>query len=167
MIRTSAFLNLISSADKQKYVNECWDLLQAAYAAVGGFKSADSPDDLVRDSFMWKLARKNGKVVACCIYKKQFGRKRIASATDNTSTGKAELMAIYKEDLTRAWTECSGAVERALMKLGGEHFMIPAEHAPTLTGKECIPSEDGFHYKRKIAGSYHEKVIIGTPEGSW
>lgn len=99
------------------------------------------------------------------MYKSQFGRKAIASATNGTSEGKNALFEIYKEDLTRAWTECSGPVEKVLKKLGGDSYIVPAKYAEQLTGKEVVISEDGLHYTRTIGGHSHEKIIIGTPTG--
>lgn len=163
--KTSAFLNLLTAKEKSKYVDVCWDILQKAYASIGGFKSSDSKEDLIKDHFLWKLGRKGDKIVAVAIYKKQFGRKRVASATDGTPVGKKVLEEIYREDFTRAWTECSGAVEKMLMRLGGEKYRIPAEYAQTLTNKPVVPAEDGFHYTRQIGDHKHEKVIIGSPEG--
>lgn len=165
MLRTSAFINLLTSKEKAKYADKCWDLLQRAYKDIGGFHSSPSPEALIADHFMWKLGRKNGEIVAVAVYKAQYGRKRVASATDGSAVGKQVLMEIYREDLRRAWTECSGAVERLLVKLGGDAYKIEAEFAEQLTGKPCTPSEDGYHYTRDIGGHPHEKVIIGSPQG--
>lgn len=164
-VRVAKFVNLLTPRDKAKYVDVAWDMLQAAYSDIGGFKSSASKEDLVHDSYLWKLNTRKGKVVALCVYKKQYGRKMIGLATDGSSEGKSALLEILKEDLTRAWLECSGAVERMLMKLGGDKYIVPAQYASKLTGKQVIPSEDGIHYTRKIGGDMYEKVIIGTPEG--
>ncbi len=165
LTKTSKFVNLLTPKDKEKYATECWDLLQQAYKSIGGFQSAANPDQLIHDSFMWKLNVRGGKVVALRVYKAQYGRKAVASATDGTSVGKAALREIYKEDLTRAWTECSGAVEHALKKLGGEAYIVPASYAEKLTGKKVTLSEDGMHYTRRIGDHDHEKIIIGSPTG--
>jgi hypothetical protein len=163
-LKTSSFLNLLTHKEKAKYVDVCWDLLQNAYKAIGGFKSSASKGDLVNDHFLWKLGRKGGRIVAVAVYKKQYGRKRVASATDGSAEGKQVLREIYKEDLSRAWTECSGAVEKTLMNLGGGNFRIPVQYATTLTGKQVQPCSDGYHYVRNIGGHAHEKIIIGTPQ---
>lgn len=163
-MRTASFINLLTPKEKAEYSEVCWDILQKAYANIGGFGSAQTPEDLAKDTFLWKLNRKGGKIVAVRIYKAQYGRKAIASATDGSHAGKAVLMEIFKEDLTRAWTECSGAVEKILMRMGGDKYIVPAEYAAKLTNKSDIEiSEDGLHYTRKIADHRHEKVIIGSP----
>lgn len=164
-IRTSKFVNLISKAEKKKYADECWDLLQTAYKSIGGFHSANDPEQLINDSFLWKLNVKGGNVVALSVYKERYGRKAIAVATDGTAVGKTALMEIFKEDLTRAWVECSGSVEKVLMRMGGSAYIVPAKYAEQLTGKEVVISEDGLHYTRTIGGHSHEKIIIGTPTG--
>lgn len=114
---------------------------------------------------MWKCNRKNGVIVAVVIYKKRYGRKGIGMATDGSAAGKRALTEIFQEDLKRSWVECSGAVEKILLRTGGEKYVVPAVYAETLTGKKCTPSEDGKHYTRTIAGHDHEKIILGTPEG--
>lgn len=128
LIRTAKFVNLLTPKDKAKYVDECWDLLQEAYAYAGGFKSAPTREALIADSFLWKLNTRGGKVVALRIYKQSYGRKAIASATDGSSMGKSAIKEIYREDLTRAWAEVSGAVEATLLRLGGEKYKVPAKY---------------------------------------
>ena len=166
------YVNLIKKEDKQKYVDQVWDMLQKTYAPIGGFKSADSKEDLIQDSSIWKLVRKGGKIVAVMIYKDKLGRKSIAGATEigedgkATEEGKKALLSIVIEDikLNRSWSEVSGKMEHLKRKYGA--VPIPNKYAAELTGKEILElNPDGYHYTRMIGGKPYEKVIVGKVEG--
>lgn len=165
MLRTSAFINVTTPKEKAKYVDACWDILQASYANIGGFQSAASKEELIAETSLWKMVRKNDAIVACAIYKPKFGRKCIAYGTNGSAEGKKAVVEVLRADLGRSWVECSGAVERSLLKLGGEKYRVPARYAEKLTGKKCKVSKDGWHYTRDLNGHIHEKLIIGTPTG--
>jgi hypothetical protein len=166
------YVNLISKEDKLKYVDEVWELMQKAYASIGGFKSAVNKEDLVNDSFLWKLVRKNNRIVAAVLYKDRLGRKSFAGAAEQgpdgkaTEEGKAGLLSIIIEDvkMNRSWSEVSGKMEHLKMKHGAAP--IPNKYAAELTGKEILElNPDGYHYTRMIAGHPHEKMIVGHVEG--
>jgi hypothetical protein len=161
------YVNLIDSEEKRKYVEEVWDMLQRAYEPVGGFKSANSPEHLIDDSHLWKLVRRDGKIVSVIIYKDQNGRKLIGMATDGSVQGKKDLSKIASEDtkLRRSWAEASGPAEKFLLKHGA--IPIPAKFAKQLTGKELLGYDvDGVHYTRLIAGELKTKAIYGFPQVS-
>lgn len=158
------YVNLLTREDKEKYVDQVWDMLQKAYEPIGGFKSAADKDDLIGSS-IWKLIRKGGKIVSVAIYKDQFGRKSIAIATDGTPEGKAELIKLKSEDfkLQRAWCEASGKAETLLVKTGAKP--LSNKLAAKLTRKEILGYDvDGVHYTRLIQGEPHVKAIYGFPE---
>ena len=155
-------INLKTPAEKSRYASEVWDLLQQAYLPMGGFKSASSPEELVQDSGLWKLVRREGEITAVNIYKDSFGRKSIASGTNQTERGKRDYRMVKDEDirLKRSWAEVSGPVERVMLRSGAKP--LPARFAEFLTGKKILEiADDGFHYTRLIAGHPHEKVIYG------
>lgn len=159
------YVNLFTPVEKEKYVDEVWELLQKAYEPVGGFKSAVSKEDLIQDSSLWKMVRKNNKIVSVDIYKDKHGKKSIAGGTDGTTEGKRELMKMKSDDLKlqRSWCECSGKVEGLLKKMGA----VPIENkfAAKLTGKEILAYDvDGVHYTRLIQGEPIAKAIYGFPK---
>jgi len=161
------YVNLLSKDDKRQYVDTVWDLLQLAYKDIGGFKSAVSKDHLIDDSGLWKLVKKDNKIVGVSIYKDAHGRKTIAVASDQTPEGKKAVITVNAEDLrmNRAWCEVSGKVETMFTKLGAK--MIPSKYAHVLTKKEILEyDEDGFHYTRLLAGEPKKKVIVGFPKMS-
>lgn len=159
------YVNLKTADEKKEYVDEVWDLLQKAYELAGGFKSANSKQHLIDDSSLWKLVRRDGKIVAANLYKDAFGRKMIACATDGSVKGKQDLKKIKSDDLKlqRAWGEASGKVESLFLKLGA--VPLSNKFAAKLTKKEILGYDvDGIHYTRLIGGEPHSKVIFGFPK---
>ncbi len=162
-ILTEHFINLNTPEEKSQYKDEVWDILQKSYASIGGFKSAVDAEELVDTPGLWKLSRRNGKIVAVGIYRDMHGRKSIAVGTDGSAEGKRDFYKIKNEDVRfgRAWCEASGAVEAILKKNGSRP--IPAKFASVLTGKQIVEiNPDGVHYTRLIQGHPHEKIIFGV-----
>jgi hypothetical protein len=161
---SETYINAIRPADKQKYAEQVWDMLQSSYASLpGGFATAANIGELIDKSWLWKMVKRDGKIVAVQIYKDQYGRKGIAGGTDGSSIGKSEISKIIADDikLNRSWAEASGSPERIMIKLGAQP--VPNTLAAMLTGKEILSlNPDGYHYTRLIAGKPYEKIIFGT-----
>ena len=157
-------LNLHDRKSQMSVADEVWDMLQLSYAKLpGGFATADSIDDLLAKSSLWKVVTRAGRPTAAIIYKDQYGRKLIASCTNGTSQGKKDFMMLRDADhhFQRSWAEVSGAIEHLMKKIGAKP--IPAKFAHILTHKEILEyNDDGFHYTRLIGGEPHEKVIYGS-----
>lgn len=157
-------------ADKEKYVDQVWDMLQAAYAKVGGIhgNGFGSKEDMIRMIPFWKLAVRGDKVTALAMYKMKDGRKRVAIATDGTASGKKDLMDILKNDLTsgRSYGEVSGPSLAFISKNFGESelkkYFVPVDVVKRVLWDDEIRAVDNFMYERKIGGEWHEKVMIGN-----
>ena len=54
---------------KEEYLDQVWDLLQQAYAAISGMANMKDKEELLDDNLIWKLVTKNKKVLAVEIYK--------------------------------------------------------------------------------------------------
>ena len=63
------YVTLIKPEDRNKYASLVWDMLQQTYAKLGGFKSAKDSNELIDETNLWKLVRKNGKIVAVSFIK--------------------------------------------------------------------------------------------------
>ena len=160
------YITLISKDQRKPYLPLIWDMLQKAYANIGGFKSTDSPEGLLDETSLWKLVRKNNKIVAVSIYSDKLGRKTIGAATDGSEEGKAALKQIWIDDIkqNRSWAEVSGAAKHIKKKLGIS--AIPNKYAAEILQKPIISlNPDGYHYTRTIAGEHHEKLLVGKIEG--
>lgn len=161
---TERILNLHDTAAKQQLGPQIWDLLQLSYSKVpGGFGTADSLEELIGKTGLWKVVTRDGIVTAANIYRDQFGRKSVAAGTNGTKQGIKDYFMVQGDDkkLGRAWAEVSGKPEAFMQKSGATP--IPAKFAPMLTKKEIIEyNPDGVHYTRMIGGEPHEKVIYGA-----
>lgn len=160
------YVNVFTKSDKEKYALEVWDMIQKSYAKIGGYKGASNANDLVTDSDLWKMVRKNGKIIAVTVYKDKFGRKSIVSATDGTDAGKQALFSIWLEDLKlqRSWSEVSGKAAEIKLKQGFKP--VPNKYAAQILDKEIKSlNPDGFRYTRTIGGTPYEKMIVGNVKG--
>lgn len=160
------YVTVTNNNDMSKYVDIVWDMLQNAYKEIGGFLTAKTKDELIKKSSLWKMVRRNGKILAVKIYtSKKGGRKSIACATDGTKEGKDALYSIIKEDIKmmnqrQAWAEVSGKMEHLYNKFGG--VIVPSKYVQDiLADKEIFNQKDDGHYSRNIKGEPHEKIIYG------
>jgi len=184
------FVNLIGdNQDKQKYVDEVWDLLQKSYADIGGIKGSGfkNKQDMIDNIPFWKLGVKNGKVVAAIFYKNKTGRKSVAFASDGSSESVPIVKEIITADLSRSFGEKSKAMLGKLLKTVPwnvlEPFILTPEEASKALKKDVtavlglkddqIP-DDGklalakypelrkYAYIRNLAGDEMFKVMFGT-----
>lgn len=166
-IITEHFLTITKKEDMKKYSNDVWDILQKSYAYIGGIAGINSIDDIINDTDMWKLVRRNGKITAMKAYKfKNNGRKANCGGSDGTEQGKKDLMKIYQEDGIckdrKQYGEYSGKAISTVLKTGG--IPIPADIAQTmLEPKEVTLCDDGWFFIRKLKdGKFHHKLMVGN-----
>lgn len=178
-----SYKNLFTAADKQKYADEAYAQVISSYKAVGGIHGSgfSSAEDFVKNIPFWKLAIKDGKIIAGAYYKDKGGRKRIAVSCDGTKEGKAALAKTMIDDLTRerSYGEVSGPSLSFLIKTIGydqvKKYAIPFESVPKVLGEpiEPAPEDDpeianhpalkGYFYQREIGGHLKTKMAVGTP----
>jgi hypothetical protein len=159
------FVNLFKKEDIEPYIEDIWNIMQRTYEPIGGFKTANSPEELLNKISFAKLVRKNDKIVAAALYKDKYGRKAIAKGSDGSVDGIKSIKQIYKEDvkMNRSWGEFSGKAESLLLKYGG--VPIPNDMVEDILGKEIESKDkDGFHYTRMINGEPIRKIMIGNVE---
>jgi hypothetical protein len=157
------FVNLFKKEDIQPYIQDIWNIMQRTYEPIGGFKTANSPEELLSKISLAKLVRKNNKIIAAALYKDKYGRKAIAAGSDGSEEGIKMIKQIKFEDIkmNRSWGEFSGKLESLLLKYGG--VPIPNDMVEDILGKEILSKdEDGYHYTRLINGEPIRKVMIGN-----
>lgn len=177
------YINLIhDDPRKHQYKDEVHSLLTKAYEKIGGIHGSGfkDPDDMVKNIHMWKLAKKDGKVVAAALYKDKDGRKSVAVATNGTEEGKKHLAHIAKHDLinNRSYSEKSGPSLSFTKKSLGSDIVKHAIHPdyvknivsdeirkPPENDPEIVkhPELKDHFYQRKIGDEWHTKVMLGTP----
>lgn len=165
------FVNALTKEDMKKHIDVVWDILSKAYEKIGGMKGMDSKEQLIDETDMWKMIRKNGEILAVkCYTFKRGGRKACYCAGNGTEDGKKALYQMIKDDMRlkdrNAWIEASGAVEHIYKKYG-EATPIPAEIAQIILKDKPFTKicDDGYHYVRKIGGEDHEKIMLGNITG--
>jgi len=159
------FVNLFKKEDIEPYIEDIWNIMQRTYEPIGGFKTANSPEELLNKISFAKLVRKNDKIVAAALYKDKYGRKAIAAGSDGSEEGIKMVKQIIYEDvkMNRSWGEFSGKAESLLLKYGG--VPIPNDMVEDILGKEIESKDkDGFHYTRMINGESIRKIMIGNVE---
>jgi hypothetical protein len=166
-ILNETYVNIHTIEDKNKYKNIVWELLQLSYADLeGGYKGANSVEELIEKTSSWKLVKRSNRIVCGVLYKSKYGKKLVALFSDGTNAGKIELKKIIEDEiaLKRSWIECSGKVELIYNRRGG--VPIPNTIAKEILesmNKEIVSlSDDGFHYKRFIGGKLFEKIMFGN-----
>ena len=58
------FVNCHTPEDMKKYANDVWKILTKSYEYCGGMAGMDSVEQLIDETTLWKLVRKEGKIVA-------------------------------------------------------------------------------------------------------
>lgn len=179
------YVNLFDPEKKTQYADVVWDMIQNAYKKIGGIRGSgfSSKEDMIKNIPFWKVAKKDGKVVAVVLYKDKGGRKSIASATDGTRDGRDKLESMLKDDISlqRSYAELSSnALKFMLMRWNKPEditkYMILPKDAEKILGDELkypVSDEDPeviahpqlkkYFYQRDIGGHYHTKLMIGTP----
>lgn len=163
------FINVFTPEQKKPYVDEVWDLIQDSYAYAGGIKGSgfNSKEDMMNNIPMWKMVKKDGKIVAVRLYKDTQGRKAVASATDTSREGVKAYREVTKEDLKRSWAEVSDKALHSLKKSLGndfEKYIIPISVIKKkFPNEEIRPVGDNF-YKREIGGEWITKLAVGNPD---
>ncbi len=177
---------------KEKYVDQVWDMLQTAYKSMGGIKGSgfNSKEDMIKNIPFWKINVVDGVVKCVVMYKDKGGRKLVASASDNTPEGLKYLSDSYDAEMKRSFGEKSKrALGHAIKVLGGEYaenFMIEPKEVSRILKKDITPvdeylkkggelsADDVFTYDkyseyrkymyiRDIGGSPTLKIMFGTP----
>jgi hypothetical protein len=166
-------LNPSHEAHREKHRQEIHDILHKAYAhpKIGGYSGQTSGSKEESQAIhhdithsVIKATKRDGKITAVNLYKKQHGRKSIASGTDETEQGKKDWKKTKLEDheQKRAWGEVSGSVEHLQRKMGVP--VVPSNRAGELLNKHVTPHKNGEHYDRKIGNDVHTKVMMGHPK---
>ena len=163
-------LNITSKEDKMKYGQQVYDVLQYAYKDIGGLKGSGfaSVEEMIEKIPFWKLAKKDGKIVAAHMYKDKEGRKMVACGSDGSNQYKDFTKRFLLDDLKRerAYMEISGRVVNFIMRqLTDEEFKkyaIPAKKVAQTFPDWNIEIVDEYQYKRKLgSGDVEPKIMFG------
>jgi hypothetical protein len=184
------FIGAESKKDREKWVDQAWDIVQKSYSPIGGIKGSGfaSKQDMIDKLPFWKLYTKGDKLVAAAFYKDKGGRKSVAIATDGSDLGKKIVGDIFKASLGVSYGEKSGPAlatminavpwdelknflltPAQLSKISGDKILAVAEFGPeNLDEKDKFtydkfPKMRPYFYIRELDGEMHLKAAMGTP----
>lgn len=174
------FLNFIGNdeqalANKNKWKQQVWDLLQKSYANIGGLKSwgFETPERMVENITFWKLAVRHGKLYAVIMYRDEGkGRKSVAMGTDGTAEGKKFLVDIIRNEFGRAFSERSKGALGFVLKIMPwdvlEEFLMTPEEAQKILGSDYnlmpirdMPPEELPHDAAETLVKYPKLIDYG------
>jgi hypothetical protein len=184
------FIGPSSIAQREKWADQAWEILQKSYAPIGGVKGNgfNSKQDMIDNIPFLKLYTKGDKVLAAVFYKDKGGRKSVAIATDGSDIGKKVVGDIFKASLGVSYGEKSGPALATMMKAVPwetlERFLFTPEQLEKISGEKVIrvekfgvenldpkdkftydkfPILKPYFYIRELGGEMHLKAAMGTP----
>ena len=163
------FVTCFEPADMAQWLDQVWDMLNAAYSYAGGVKGI-TKDQLIPESDLWKLVRRGQKITAAVLYTmKRGGRKACYMASDGSDQGKDDLSMIISEDARMkdrdAWQEVSGRAIKYFLRRG--HLPVPNTVAQKILSDKPFDElkDDGWFYTRKIGGEPPTKIMVSRSRG--
>lgn len=169
---TEHFVNCKNENEMRKYGDIVWKILQKAYEYCGGIKNVNNVDDLIKDTHLWKLYRKDNEIKAViCYTDRKGGRKLCLLGQDGSDEGRKMLKKMMEDDFKlkdrQSWVGVSGKAAITALKHGG--IPVPSEIAIQYMGSKC-KAYDEYWYNRPIKNSEgevenHLKIMVGNPPG--
>ncbi|EKO3587249.1 hypothetical protein [Vibrio cincinnatiensis] len=162
------FYKLTTLSEKEAYLAQVWDILQASYQQVPGGLHYSKPQDALNKTDEWHLIVENDQVLALTLHKYKHGVKLVALAKSRLAGSRRALKQLIEYALLHGWMELSDQAESFVMReCQGHRFLIHASFAPLLLKKTILPAEgDSFHYRRRIMQSVKTKLLLGSPNFS-
>ena len=164
------FVNCKNEQEMKQYGDIVWKILQKAYEYCGGIKNVESVDDLIKDTHLWKLYRKDNEIKAViCYTDRKGGRKLCLLGQDGSDDGRKMLKKMLEDDFKlkdrNSWGGFSGKAAITALKHGG--IPVPSEIAVTFMGSKGKPYDE-YWYNRPIKNDEgkienHLKIMVGNP----
>ncbi len=159
----------LSDKEKEEYASDIFDLINTAYAPIGGNVNYKSAADVLGAE-----ADANYEVInidddpepdALSAYKKQpAGNKLAAIGHDGSPEAKSKVINHYAELLKKKgyYLEVSGKLKDILLAKGAPVVTDPELIKKVLKGKNIELNDDGT-YQRFLGGEKHTKTLLGNP----
>ena len=155
----------IPSSELKKYDKEIFDLIQNAYAPIGGHPNYKSKDDVSSQDADYEVINLDSDpdIDAVSVEKGRSGMKKfVGMGHDGSSAAKSALIN-HKAQLLKHpgyYIEVSGKVKDILLAKGVKPITDEVIVRKMLKGKEITWHEDGS-YDRMIGGEKHRKMMMG------
>ena len=160
----------ISGSDLEEYKDDIIGLITKAYSYIGGHSNFSTVGDVGKEAARGADYEvidldDDGEIDAVNVSKtKSAGTKFVATGHDGSSQAKRAVITHKIERLKRPgfYVEVSGKIQDILLKAGVPQVTDSDTIEKALSGKE-IEMNDNGSYKRKIGGTWHEKILLGQP----
>jgi len=159
----------LTSDQKSEYAKDIFDLINTAYAPIGGNLNYKSAADVLGAE-----ADADYEVInidddpepdALSAYKKQpAGNKLAAIGHDGSPEAKSKVINHYADLLKKKgyYLEVSGRLKDILLAKGAPVVTDPELIKKVLKGKTIELNDDGT-YQRFLGGEKHTKTLLGNP----
>jgi hypothetical protein len=152
---------------KKAHSKEVFDLVQKSYSDQGGIKGSgfSSPDDMVKNIPMWKVAKKDGKITSVALYKDTHGKKHAGEMMSSDLRHNRSHMEISGKSLSflKKTTDITPHLHtfdsaKKFHKSRGDEIFRPSDD-----DKEVVrhPELKDHMYSRMLGGQLHTKVMMG------
>ena len=159
----------ISSDEKAEYAKDIFDLINTAYAPIGGHPNYKSDADVLgseadADYEVINIDDDPEPDAVNTYKKKSAGNKLVAIGHDGSSEAKSKIINHYADLLKQPgyYLEVSGKLQDILLAKGAPVVKDKELIQKVLKGKELEFNEDGT-YQRYIGGAKHTKTLLGNP----
>jgi len=155
----------LSKGEIKDVEKEILDLIQNAYAPIGGHPNYKSVSDLTGSDYEIIDLDDDPELDAVSVTKKRAGGiKHVGIGHDGTSSGKRGAIGrtIDKLDEPSNYIEASGAIENILRKANVTQVTDEETIRKALKGKEIEMYDDGS-YDRVLGGKKYRKTMWGKP----
>ena len=155
----------LSKGEIKDVEEEILDLIQKAYAPIGGHPNYKSVSDLAGSDYEIIDLDDDPELDAVTVTKQRAGgTKHVGIGHDGTSQGKRGAIGrtIDKLDEPTNYIEASGAIENVLRKANVTQVTDEETIRKALKGKEIEMYDDGS-YNRVLGGKKYRKTMWGKP----
>ena len=160
----------LSDSDLEEYKDDIIGLITKAYSYIGGHSNFSTVGDVGKEAARGADYEvidldDDGEIDAVNVSKtKSAGTKFVATGHDGSSQAKRAVITHKIERLKRPgfYVEVSGKIQDILLKAGVPQVTDSDTIEKALSGKIIEMNDDGS-YKRKIGGTWHEKILLGQP----
>jgi|TARA_R110000744_G_scaffold144450_2_gene256559 hypothetical protein len=160
----------VSPSDLNNVDDDIISLINTAYASIGGHANFSDVGDVSKEASRgadYEIIDIDGDEVidAVVVSKdKSAGEKIVGMGHDGTSIAKRAAISHHIDKLKKPgfYIEVSGRIKDILLNSGVPQVTDPNTIKKALVGKDIRLNDDGS-YKRKLGGSWHDKIMLGSP----
>lgn len=162
----------LSPEELDAYADDLIGLIQTAYSYIGGHSNYKTASDIGKEAArgaeyeVINLDDDPEPEAVNITKKKKAGTKAVATGHDGSKEAKRAVITHKIEQLKKPgfYVEVSGRIKDILLNAGVPVVTDEETIKKALEGKEIemVPGGNGA-YIRKIAGTPHEKILLGSP----